>query len=474
MEYLIDYRQTTLKELCEEYNFSVKTAWSDLQELNHMIHPVSIESDFNGIYLHIPATYSIRYIYSQLLKESKEYALIEYAFFHEAENLVEVADYLDVSEATLRRMITHVNEGLKEAGLKLSSSPLQLKGEPRRIFSFITFLLSEKYLYEEEYLPMRKLSILNQLFNSVNVIKSDYLNYPDYKKLRLWVYTRAIYYRIHQKEIHYDSINPRIPEIFSFTKNQVLYKQFEGVFGFELNENSIMFLFELFSKEHYALSYEGLLEIVEDNQQARKQRDQIIDILEQLSNIYEITLDNKEKLILDIYNMLQIKVVKPYIVYNRRQTFIKEISHHHLLFYQTTQKLIKQVFQEAGTDFVNEMIYIILTHWKGLTKKLEDKFQTISISVLMDTDIENTEMVIEILKQRTIYKIEEFIPSSLTLDSIVKEMPKVDMVVTNIPGLEELDSKVVCIQDYPTSADLIHILEAEDYIVRKRSNDTQK
>ncbi|MDQ0361877.1 helix-turn-helix domain-containing protein [Breznakia pachnodae] len=469
IEYLIDYQQTTLKELCEECNLPIKTVWSDIKELNNIITPVSIDADQNGIYLHLPPAYSIRYIYIQLLHHSNEFTVLEYVFFNSRRNLEEIAEYIGLSVATLRRIITNINDGLEYFQATIKTNPVSIDGNYRNIIDLISYLLSEKYIYEEEYLQSSQEVVLTELFNSSSIIKQHLQNYPDYKKMKLWIYVRIVYYKSHPYIAEKPMLDSYVYNLFDFKKNHLAYKEFERVFEIEFTPEIAMFLFEVFCNKEHILSFDELSVLMKSKDSYYQFVIRIFDLLDRLASIYDITLDNKNELVIDICNTLTLHGARPYIIYNKRKTFIRELTHHHLLFYQTTKKLVKQIFGETlSDDKINEIIYIIITHWGNLSIKLTNKFQSISMAILMDTDEENMEIVKEILLQRMIYKIDVFKPSSLSLSTIVKELPKIDLLITNIPGLDDLECKVICIQDYPTTRDLIHVLESEEHIIRSK------
>jgi len=471
IEYLINYQQTTLKLLCEEIELPMKTVWNDIKEINRVIAPVSIDTDANGMYLYIPPAYSIRYIYMQLLQQSNEYNLLEYIYFNDGLNLEDVAIDFKISVATLRRMITYINMDLKKFDIEIKTNPLSIQGDYQNMITIMIHLLSEKYLYEEDYLSSRQLYALNQLFTSSSLVVDKFYNYPDFKKLRLWIYVSTICFKNHQQNQEITNINPIIYDIFDFEKNIRAYKEYERVFGIELSPQSIMFIFRVFINSDYVFSYHQLMQASNTNTSVQKKVKRITTILDRLSTTYEISLDNKEDLITDIYNILSLgNDMKPYIIYDKRKTFIQELTHHHLLFYQTSMKLIKTIFEDSiKEDRINEMIYMIITHWKNLTMKLEENFQAIQVCILMDTDVENVEVITDLLRQRMIYKIKQLNPpaSNFTLLQIIKDLPDIDILITNIPGLDDLDCKVICIQDYPTSKDLAQILEAEEFVSRK-------
>lgn len=107
-----------------------KTIVNDCQEIEERWNAIlQIERNTSGdLHLSEKHNHTVREVFSDILKESPTFQLLEILFFQPGKLRTELEKELFLSSSSLYRRIVKLNEGLKMRGLQIDRNNLMLTG----------------------------------------------------------------------------------------------------------------------------------------------------------------------------------------------------------------------------------------------------------------------------------------------------------------------------------------------------------
>lgn len=459
LESLFNSESLTLAQLSTITKTSKRNIQHDIQIINSYISPMEIFASLKeGYSLSQPSNYSIDFIYRCTLKESLEYRLIEMIFFEKHKNLEDYANSLYISLSTLKRTIKKINQESNNLGFKISTGPIKLIGNEKKICSFMITFFSEAY--EDENYPFPKIQI-KTLTKIINLIVSNNrleINYPDMYMLKVIIMVSIIRlqndHHVKQGPLHLE------PFHLSIINNFFIKRLFKTVFKFQLTEEVLYRLLYPFINKNFAPNYDSLLELTKESPIVNKKFKTIKTFLKDLGTIFDITLENRQLLTLDLYNTSQMIIRENYIIYNKKEIFIEKFTqgNHHIsdIIYSSIQKALS--LEKGLKQFeLEELTYILITHWPNFATKIQNLKPIYSVGVFMDSDIEHTQFIASTLNNKYANDIEFTVLYSKTIDQFLEDSKKFEFIVTNISGLNNNITTFICIEFFPSLKDYTKI-----------------
>ncbi|EUJ23733.1 mga helix-turn-helix domain-containing protein [Listeria grandensis FSL F6-0971] len=465
---LHENKNMTLDKISYTLGFNSRTLRKDIEQINSYAAPIEILSSKNGFYLYIPMNYNIDHIYASTLKDSTEFSLIEEIFFNENHSIDSLSEKLFISSSTLRRTISHLNKVLKKKKIKVNSQPLILVGDEAEICSLMIHLIEEKYGIANIPFPKIQVGALDKILTWVAKANNQRMDFCELNRLRLWI--MIILTRVRNGHIQTTEANFPADVDTSLLKNKVLTGLFKSVFKIELTEEVAYSLFGMFIKNKFAFNYEHLEELMAHDDSVKVLAERNLQLLEALATKLEIPIENKEHILINIYNIAVLATnleSESYILYNTHRALVDRITNQHPYFIDTLNETIKQVFKNSKytTNKLDSLAYMLLTHWRNLAIHLQTRTPSIDVGILLDTDIEHMALIRDELHARFSNKFNLSITEEFTLSAFKKKASMYDVIVTNIPGLSFKNSPmVVCISMFPTPLDIKNLHNCYDKI----------
>lgn len=163
LEYLFEGNTYRFNDLENLLGCSAKTLRNDLLDLNSYASDITIQmTREEGVKATILPHVTEDYIYQVIKQESIEYRYLEAILLHKFKNYLELADYLFISESTLRRIVDKINPMLQSFDLKVQAL-IKLVGNDQIITEMTVQFLMEKYHYFEDAFPATFRLIVTQL-----------------------------------------------------------------------------------------------------------------------------------------------------------------------------------------------------------------------------------------------------------------------------------------------------------------------
>lgn len=462
LEYLNKSKLASQKVILKELAYNKKTLISDINAINGMIAPLSVQNlSHKGIQLLIPMNYNFDYIYSCYLASSNEYALIETLFFDESHSLTSLSDKLYLSISSLRRLISKINTTLNESGMTISSQPLSLVGNEKKIYAFMISFLFERFSPTDPIYSSPPVACIEVILHIMAKKNNLTLNYPDVNRAKIWIYTILI----RLKNGHFPPNPQTIPPYIdtSITNESSIVHSFTAHFKLPLNEEILAYMFQFLLIKDYALNFSILKLFASQNKKINYKLDIIEQILARLSEEFSLSLKNKEIVILEMYNTTLLMAGDTFILNNRNKIFVDSITRYNRAFLTIlNEELIHlSTSKKSKESEMYSLAYSLTTHWPQLSLKLQSLQKKVQVGLFFYTDHEHTEYIRDELTYYFRDKLTIDVMPELSLKKFRHHAPDYDIVVTNIYGLEIENVSVVAfpfapsIRDYKILEELI-------------------
>lgn len=460
IEYLYENNTSTLNDLSLISGSSRKTIRHDIQELNGKISPSQIIiSKDSGTFLQLDTHTSIEYIYSQFLFSSTEFLIIEYIFFQKYKTLDDLADALFISLSTLRRLINRINQSLRPCNFKIDSQKIDLIGDEKLIYNFIVRYFEEKYRNTTSIFSEIQLNTIDQLI--IYAAKEDDLdtNYPYMEKLRLWI--MVILIRITNGHSYIPSQEQLDLVKTNFITNQSINQSFKATFKIDLTNIVFFQLFYCFFDKNYCRNLEELTLLAKKNDEVNIFIHSLTSFLEDIAETLSIEIENKEELVLNLFNLTPLNSGKPFILNDKYRTFITSITHDYSHFYDFITDTVSRNLLNVGIDWdedaINTFSYMLITNWNGLVQQIENNIKVFSVGLFFETDMGHVNMLREQLTYYFKNRLTFTIIDKLTLSEFKNETKNYDIILTNLFSLDISNSIVIVLSRTLTPSDLKNI-----------------
>lgn len=447
LEMIYEKKTVSLGELAEQLNISNKTLVIYIREANHMIYPIQIKRfSENKVYLEIPFNYSIVSIYANLLQSSLEYTLLETVFFNEDYTMEELSENLQASPSTLRRSIKKINAHLKPYEFQISLAPIAIRGDEIKISNFFAHFFPEKYMFSKS-LPFTKAQVegvdllIDLLVEHLGVPST----YPDVRRIQFS--TLVILTRVQQKNLfNVGNYNSRKMDL-SFLSTTETRQYFKHALKVDLTEEVIIRLLPLYFHNLIAFNYEHLLSLGDSRPDLEHLIQSFSTVLNRLSSMFNTEQQNKEKLLVVLCNVYTLQFGKPYILYDKHADFNKRFQDEYASSINLIKKTISEVFssEEIEIHSMNSYLYIILTHWKNLYIELLKNVPTRTMGLFYNTDYEHMQLLKDEINSRLPFYYEIDIINVTNLKQLDDIGHKYELILTDIPNLEIVNSTVYCL-----------------------------
>lgn len=208
-------------------------------------------------------------------------------------------------------------------------------------------------------------------------------------------------------------------------------------------------------------NYDQLVCEASTNEQIAKEIAYLHEMIDRLSQVNQIEVLNKEKIILSLYNASRLEPYDPrsgYILYDRNTFFIDNVFKNFPNFSSQLCEDLKNYLIVAGLpddkDLLNYLFYITYSIWDHLSLNLHKKRPKIKLLIISNRHIAHSDMIKDIIDYEFSENFESSIFEGETLNVSYIEKSDYDLIVANfsIPNLES--KRVVCIENIPSLQDI--------------------
>lgn len=398
----------TINTLSKMTNTSIRSIKNYLEELKQTMSIIGGEfiSSSEGVNFKIPINIGLDYFQKQLFRQSTGFKLLEKIFFDETLTNNQLVEELYVSQSTLNRLIKTISEALHPYGLKLETSPYKITGNEYLIRNFFTTYFVEAYTSNEWPFETLEKKIIDDILPSA----VDY--YQSTSEVMNYTYFRFRFAVGLIRNLHGYSCKNVFPE------NESLALNYENLF-FEAEETVNFLTFNTANEKNsyinelvvnqLLISKSVLNDRLKLDIQLREQLEEIELMINLLTNHFELPIEKQTNLIVEIDNALsffskETDYFQPrtYILYPPRDYFLVNLyQKKYLTFYNMVQDNMLNLCKNRGFEPTDEtlefLIYLLISKWKGLTKYLFSRYNTISLKVYGHLSLRHAQNIAESL-----------------------------------------------------------------------------
>lgn len=454
-------------------NVNNRTLKADIDRANHMFSPIEIiVTGKKGIKIIIPKNYSLGYVYTCLLSESKEFNILEKIFICETYSIDKLAEEMYISSSSLRRMIMSMNEVLTGEGMNIKLNPLRIVGNESAIINFYVHYLDERYPLNKVIFKMEQVTAIKDMVNYL--IKRNNIELDIYEKKKLETFLLVKLIRIkngHSFQINFTK-DSKIDFIFDVA---LIQKRIENAFHVMVNKELLYELFNAFLNGRYSFSYKELIQSSAINPQVKETLSRFEKFVELVLQEFQIKLSKfeNEKLLLNLCNIGMLQFGKPFILYDFIldviQHFNKDYSEEILLI----MNLLKKIFKGENIEEyeLNNYVYVLIVYLEKYFIEIEKQMPILTVAIIFHTDQEHIKIIQNEIYHRFKNKIQSvIITDSFQLEKILAKEIHYDLIITNISALFIPNSEVLCFSIYPEEKDWSELLNYYNSTKQGKSN----
>ena len=465
----------TLSELSKRLHCSVRVLKDDVAHFKNNFKQFTIETSNNGIRLNVNENAGLISLYQYILDHSMAFNLLENIFLNEKKTIAELTEVLYVSSSTIYRLVDLLNNRLEDKNMHIETNPCRIVGSEEEIRYFFYNYFHEKYsslAWPYKSINEKGLNMLLDFFIEFTNIEVDFAYYNIFKTVsvvNLIRYKHGHYIDTSNIQINFDDI---ISDLTAFQKH---FQYFEQTNGVKVDNTLIRQMFTPYISENFSLSYSRLIEKTKTNQKLLTEVNFWNQALDELSKRHQISLINKEELILNVINAAYLEYKEPrsgYILHNHNQEFASKIKSEFPKFYNSLYQVIKDYRQlikkPLTSDGINFLIYIVFIFWEDLLSELRRKFDKINILVISDRHISHAKTIKDIIEYELNEQIVVHVYDEIKLDRVILNNLPYDIIVANFPLPSLENQRTVYIENLPTFFDLEKIKDEVNEIILKR------
>lgn len=465
----------TLSELSKLVGCSVRALKDDIVYFKNNIDNFVIETSNNGIRLNMKNNVSMRSSYQRVLSNSPAYNLLELIFYEGKISMTDLTKKMYVSSSTIYRLIDQINDVLVERNFKIETNPCRIDGAEDEIRYFFYTYFYEKYStldWPFEDIDEHSLDMFLNFFIEFTQIEADFAYYNIFKTIstiNLIRYKQGYYLDTTDISINFDEI---IPDLTAY---QNMFHYFEETNHVKVDNTLIHQLFTPYISEDFSLNYERLLTKSETNPILLSEINYLSEMLDRLSQKFQLSLTNKEDMILNVHNAIHLDKNEPrsdYILYNHNQEFVSDIRAEFPNFHDSLYEAVRNYFELIGKtateDGINFIIYTIFIFWDNLLPEFRKKQTKIHVLVVSDRHISHSKMLKEIIEYEFTEQIVVDVYDGITLDYGTFKKISSDIIVANFPLPNLENQRTVYVESLPSFFDIAKIREKVDEIMVER------
>ncbi|MBO0454937.1 helix-turn-helix domain-containing protein [Candidatus Enterococcus murrayae] len=452
----------SVKHLAEKVDAVPKTIMNDCLEIEDQWGDiVQIEKNTSGdLHLTEKDNHTVREIFSDILKESPTFQLLEILFFQPGKLRTDLEKELFLSSSSLYRRIVKLNEGLEMRGLQVDRNNLTLVGKDElqvRLFMAGYFLeVYDVYGWPFQLDQKKILGAINHLNDQFN-LKLNFLQKTEYSFLIAVSLLRQ--------------------EQGFLNSNKQNVQSVEKLKHFAEPINRIMAHFSLLlTKQHQndliqtIFWYDHAWDNVEEEMRIERLCHTTLSLVTQALGI-TFSEDSREHciaLLKSVYCSYKVYPYETYIAYNRELYNSLTVQRDFAVFSKVLEKTLKD--QEARTRFpwysmyYHLILFKLFIYWDDLPEQLDALRKPVSTEVCSDLGAKHAMLLAYYLDKNYHGKLLLNIQSDKIYSESAPKSLISDLYVTNFSTPAIPEERLFVLEDVPSAKSLAALgRKIEDY-----------
>lgn len=477
------YDPITIQSLSEVSHLSQRSVLNYLDELKVDLFPLSGEifSSNEGMKLLLPDSIGMDYFQRKLLRESIGFQLLEYLFFQGEASCSELQEHFFLSSSSLERILKKIRKSLEPYHLKVSGSPLAVRGQEFFIRRFYTRYFFEAYSQDEW--PFRNLDKEN-VHRLLKTHPPYCHEYSKFIKSQEILFQFAVSLTRAQKG-HFHPVYP----VSFFTEKklpEIRQELRQSLTGFPLGALSLdTVLDELsFMKLQYTTEY--YKERLQKDPAFQESTRELFRLIEETTDLFQLPPSKCWPFLIELYKLLQLHVkgkgltVLPDYLFFRSRDFII-VTHHQLeypFFYTYVTSYFKDILKSRGVNaseaLLEELYYTLLCHSESLTNHLFKNFKSCKVLLYSHLSQNHAQAVRDVLiaNFNSMIDVEIYTEAELTAKDLEKY--QFDLLVSTTSVEIDIKNAVLYLHFHEKGYQISSIYKAISTVVDKKKADQMK
>ncbi|OTP12193.1 hypothetical protein A5844_000409 [Enterococcus sp. 10A9_DIV0425] len=456
------YRFADLEKIL---NCSSKTIKNDLLDIQSYANGINVKMDRkDGISVTILPHVTEDYIYQIIMNESIEYRYLEVILLNNYSDYLELADYLFVSESTLRRMAEKINGAIQKYGLEIQRL-VKMTGDDQTITALTVQFLMEKYQhFENAFSPSvcQLTYYLIQTFIFENNLEERAADLDPKEEQTLFFMVASKIVQIENgiewnREINKDysltfkkvvEIGATLPISNKILTEKMLKNIFEQPF--------LIWLFEL---ESASLKKKDLT------------IQSVAEFIDELENEYQMVCEEKKRILRKINMTIQQRILPFTILYEKNQSIFKniqpEIEKLRLkLKYRINKNKRAQLIKKQFIDhFTKNIVEDILLYWPELLREIEKNKQVRAL-VVTNSPSKYNSYLIKKLEHQLGNRYEFIIKRTGPLSQHLIQRENIDCIISNLTLNPRFSVPIFGISIFPNTREIHNLIHFHQQLLR--------
>lgn len=462
IEHLYGKEWVISETIASAINCSERTLRSDIKYINHLIFPVVIRTSLKtGLKLVIPASHSIKYVYSLLIQDSQNFIILETLFFNSFENLDRLAEVVFQSHATLYRSINYINTIVIEKGFTISmAQPIQIIGEEHAILAFFRSYFFEKY---NDEMPVNR-HVFEDILHKINAFYQ--LGNPRLFSFNLNVVTLYVLIRaIRLKQSPTNLFSKRLAEVPVTEAVRKLNCDLSKSVGLTFYHDFYSDIWCYTDGQQFFLSYEAFLEGLRQPT-VQAEYDRLWELVTAIDSALTVPLARKEQFVFSLYTINLREQLISSIIVDQSQVMLENVKRQSPYLYTKFSHVLKG-FVKKYPDFNQEnLFYNVISAFENfweLSYLNQPRVRIALYSKYNDLTFKNNFRLIQ-------SSLDKLVSVSLffSYEDMTSLTDGYDLIITDISGLVVEGTEIICIP-YDIKLDELAKVEAFCYDFLQKS-----
>lgn len=477
IETLVHSRQWThLRDLACKFECTERILKNDLSDLREFFPTINIQSSTNGIRADIPEPFTVEDIYRHFLKESQNFALLEYIFFHEGTSIQEISQDFYTSSANLYRLARNVIKASEpDYQFNIQLSPVSISGNEIDIRYFYAQYFSERYYFLEwpfKDLPEEDLVEFANYFYKPTNYPMRFATFRMYK-----IMTAISIYRVKSGHFAYlpnSALETFYPIYQQLPDFQEKLTYFSKKLQIELTPETLIQIFISFVQDAIFLDPKNFFQSLKDSEYAKKSYQLLSDMLTRISQQFHVHFENFDELIWYMHNTAHLERQETFsdpILFRQKEQTIKEFEDYFPEFFDILTLELQKYRTAIGHSFTQEhlrhLVYTLFTHTQGISQQLLDNRPPIKVCVISNFDHTHSLTLLDILKYHCNNRFEFEIWDRIETSTDILNQSDYDIIVANF-FIQGLEKKFICTNNLPIMELVNHLNSISNDINQSR------
>lgn len=314
----------SIQDLTRALNTSVRTLANDVLVINRAWTPVEITMTGDLLSIAYRPGFNLRDVYRMILKREPIFRLLRALILYPETPTSELTKLATMSEASLYRNIKIFNTSFfPQFGISIASSPFRLEGKRTHVLLFSSiFLCKQTHIDDWPFKDYPRQEVEEFLSRILDAVHME-IHFSEFRMLCFYVVLSMIWAKTFRETedlssaSHLDEIrtNSRMQEATDVLPNlQAIVdkvKRYETVFSFPMTRTSLLYLFSLFFRKGYCLTYRSFLDQAGEDPEINKSFFYLIKVLFELEKTYGIKPKNRHEILRNLHNTLYCQYMEP-------------------------------------------------------------------------------------------------------------------------------------------------------------------